>query len=369
MALQKASVAPPGDGVIEEVPNEIPRGRGGRPKIRVLLEDGTESRSTFTTYTRASTLGKALESDYAIQEWQKRMIVHGMSRRHDLVLRAASIATTTESEDKSALTEVAEAALEAAKATAGATKGTALHKLSERVDAGEDLSYLPPDAVEALNAYRRLMALVRVVASETFVVCDALETAGTFDRVVELLFDTEVRYVDTEGVEHVDVLVAGTRLVLDLKTNKSAQYFGPTYSCQQAVYGNGMPYTHLGGRGSWPQGRGPSRAWALILHVPLETPQDSGFYWVDLQLGLELGHLACTMRAQTGRGDLFWPTNLEPVKIETKPHSDLKVMAELKGAQDEAALNGLWEIYQDIWTEDMTRMVRARLRELNRESA
>jgi len=357
MALQKAAKP---STMAEEVPDEIPRGPGGRPKIRELIE-GRESRTRYVTYTRASTLGKALESDYGIQVWKQRMIVHGLSRRHDLVMKAATIRGVIEEADKKALSAVAEEALEAAKATAGATKGTALHVLSERVDAGEDLAYLPHDVRDALSAYRALMARVRVVASETFVVCDPLDAAGTFDRLVELPRDTIVRYTDLQGVEQVKTLPAGTRLILDLKTNKDSRYFGPTYACQQAVYGFGVPYTHAGGRGTWPDGIAPSQEWALILHVPLESPADSGFHWVDLYNGFELAKFANLVRGQAARQDLFWPTDLAS---SPAPVSSLNLMAALRNAPDEAALDALWRTNQDNWTDDATRMVRARLAEL-----
>lgn len=378
MALQRAGATTTRpDGTVEEVPEGIPRGRGGRPKIRALI-DGTESTTHYVTYTRASTLGKTLESDYGIQQWARRMIVHGLSRRHDLVLKAAAIPTVTEDADKKALTEVAEEALEAAKATAGGTKGTALHSLSERVDAGEDMAWLPPDAREALAAYRRLMAAVRVVASETFVVCDELEAAGTFDRVVELLADVPA----PDGT----TIPAGTRVVVDLKTSATADYFGPKFACQQAVYAHGLPYTHTGGRGTWPDGRAPSRRWALILHVPLETSADAGFWLVDLHEGLELAHIARTVRALSDHDGLFHPVDLAPaapIVVPEQPAAPAPaappggptkpvppqvakalLIAQLRQAPDEATLTALWEQHAAVWTDDHTRMVRARLAEL-----
>lgn len=377
MALKRGSAPTLPTGAVEEVPDEIPRGRGGRPKIRALV-DGAESTTHFTTYTRASTLGKALESDYGIQQWAKRMIVHGLSRRNDLVMRAAAVKTTTEDADKGELADIAEAALEAAKATAGATRGTALHALSERVDAGEDMSWLPPDVLAALGRYRELMAPLRVIASETFVVCDALETAGTFDRIVELAAPLAV--ASDEGA-----IPAGTRLVLDLKTNKSAEYFGPTYAAQQTVYAHGVPYTHRAGRGTWPDDRPPSREWALILHVPYESPVDAGFYLVDLREGYELAELAVSVRAQTGRDDLFTPVDLAsapscdcadgappaacdvhaaelPTEAPAAPALDL--VAELRQAPSIDVLGELFNAHEDVWTDEHTAAARARRDEL-----
>lgn len=382
MALKKAAVRPADDlntADVPEVPDSIPRGSGGRPKIRELVQgdDGvwSESNVRFVTYTRASTLSKVLESDYAIQESKRRKIVFGMSRSPELVLKAAALRTVTEDEDKKELGGIAEAALEVAKAGAAAIRGTAIHKLSERHDAGENLSYLPSYVLEALSVYRQFMSQLRIIASETFVVCDDLLAAGTFDRVVELLHDTEVRYLGADGSEQVDVLVAGTRLVLDLKTNKTADYFGPTYCSQQAVYGYSVPYTANRGRGEWPDGVAPSTAWALILHIPIDSLADAGFHWVDLKLGYQLGELANTMREQAKRKDLFWPADLkadaellppdvDTPLIESEPNFTAanieNLLTSILEAPDEDALGKLWDDHQNIWIHEHTEAVKLR---------
>lgn len=373
MALQKASTKKPIEvDEFPEVPDSIPRDRWDRPLITPL------GGGRAVAYTRASTLGKAIEDTYHLSRWQQRSVAYGLSRRPDLLALVASI-RSNEGDDRGPLDELCEKAHEAAKGDRGANIGTALHKLSERRDAGEDLSYLPPELTEAMDAYAEQMRPFKVLASETFVVCDPLQTAGTFDRVVELLVDLEFHHPKHGRV----VLSAGTILVLDLKTGKadSAKYWGAGYGVQQTVYACGEPYELGVGRKTWEDvlGKGlrPSTDWALILHVPSNSPVDSGLIVVDLDAGAALSDLALEIRAARKSKGLFspcypTPTQTMTVHVDTtmiSPQSDLKVMAELKGAQDEAALNGLWEIYQDIWTEDMTRMVRARLRELNRESA
>lgn len=368
MALKRGGAVAPLDGTVEEVPDEIPRGRGGRPKIRALV-DGVESQTHFTTYTRASTLGKTLESTFGLEQWKLRMVVHGLSRREDLVLAAAAIRTATEDEDKKALGDLAEAALEAAKATAGATKGTALHVLSEREDAGEDLSYLPALVREALAVYRRLMEPLEILGSEQFVVNDDLGAAGTFDRTGRLRAPARVVVKGDVVAE----LPAGTVLGVDLKTNKSADYFGATYASQQAVYfRGGRPYSHKGGRAPWPQGAEPSSTWSLILHVPLESLADAGFWWVDLSEGYQLAELATQVRAQTGRDDLFYPADLAPPvgglirgPVERlnalAEHPQVKLMGLIHLAPDEAALTALWEAHEADWTDEHSTAAKARL--------
>jgi hypothetical protein len=368
---------------VEEVPGDIPRGRGQRPKIWKLLPDGSESRDEMVEMTRASSLGDALENKYLIHRWDMRNLAFALSRRPDLVLKLAAVPDIEEKANKNEVHETVKVALDFAGGTAAATSGSAIHRLSERLDAGEDLSYLADRVLEALTVYRRLMSTLRIVASETFVVCDELGAAGTYDRVVELLNDTEVRWRDADGVERVVILPAGTRLILDLKTNANAMYFGAVYACQEAVYGFGVPYTHEGGRGEWPDGLAPSREWGLLLHLPIDSLEDAGFYWVDLTQGYNLAIQAAAHREAMKKKDLFWPTDLEPILVKSAPaevietaedvqqlpplteaemvSDEFDLLEAIAGAQDEAELTELWEANKADWTDEHSAAAKARL--------
>lgn len=423
MALKKGSAAKAPVDVDEfpEVPDSIPRDRWDRPLITPL--DGGKP----VAYTRASTLGKAIEDTYHLSKWQQRSVAFGLSRRQDLVALVASIATN-EGDDRAPLDELCQKAHEAAKGDKGANVGTALHKLSERRDKGEDLSYLPPILLDAMDAYSAQMKPFTVLASETFVVCDPLQTAGSFDRVVMLRVDLEFRHATKKRV----VLPAGTVLVLDLKTGKleSAKYWGAAYGVQQTVYACGQPYELGVGRKEWSdllgEGLRPSADWALILHVPSDSPQDAGLVIVDLEAGAVMADLALDVREARKNKALMSEAYPVPVaaavsdppddkalflaglladirqadsldelnalwkdfgKSWTDEHSaaakvrvveldvepveppaqvvKAKLMAALRAAQDEAELNGLWEIHTDVWDADCTSMVKARMREIS----
>jgi hypothetical protein len=420
MALKKGSAAKAPIDVDEfpEVPDSIPRDRWDRPLITPL--DGGKP----VAYTRASTLGKAIEDTYHLSKWQQRSVAFGLSRRQDLVALVASIATN-EGDDRAPLDELCQKAHEAAKGDKGANVGTALHKLSERRDKGEDLSYLPPILLDAMDAYSAQMKPFTVLASETFVVCDPLQTAGSFDRVVMLLVDLEFHHATKKRV----VLPAGTVLVLDLKTGKldSAKYWGAAYGVQQTVYACGQPYELGVGRKEWEdvlgEGLRPSTDWALILHVPSDSPQDAGLVIVDLEAGAAMADLALDVREARKNKTLMseaYPVPVAAVPAEvpvergaelrelitsvasedelkalwvefqdiwTDEHSvaakarvaelaaepveppaqvvKAKLMAALRAAQSEAELNGLWEIHTDVWTDEHTAMVRARMREIS----
>lgn len=375
-----------------EVPDTIPRDRWDRPLIMPL--DGGKPMA----YTRASTLGKAIEDTYHLSKWLQRSVAFGLSRRPDLVALVAAV-KTNEGEDRQPLDELCEKAHEAAKGDQGANVGTALHKLSERRDAGEDLSYLAPILLLALDSYSQWMRYFRILASETFVVCDPLLTAGSFDRVVELLVDLEFHHRKLGQV----ALPAGTVLVVDLKTGKaeSAKYWGPAYGVQQTVYACGQPYQHGVGRIPWEEilnGRTPSTDWALLLHVPGDSPKDAGLVVVDLNEGAAMADLCLEVRAARKNKALLseaYPVEGRPavtataevvegegqalvfqgaaedqdgvvleaeiVDIQVSPGMLLDWIAE---APDEDRLTELWERFSDSWNDEHSEAARSRLHDL-----
>lgn len=290
-----------------EIPGDIPRGRGGRPKIRRLLQDGSEDPTTLVEYTRASSLGDVLEDHYAIHLRELRMVAWAVGHDPALRWRSQAVETITEAADKKALRELAETALLVCRASTGADRGTAAHKLSEQFDEQGGVGHVDEDVFAVLARYSELIQGFDIIASETFVVCDELEAAGSFDRIVS------PRWAMTapDGT----VIEPGDRLVLDLKTGSDAKFFGPNYAVQQAVYAHGTPYSHGAGRGRWPH-RGPRardrnlaprRDWSLILHIPIESPEDAGLWWVDLTAGMELARAAAQARVLRRRAGMFLP--------------------------------------------------------------
>lgn len=348
----KTAAKPVPAGFVPEVPAGIER--NGRDQPLIAQPDGKT-----VAYTRASSLGKTIEDTYRLHKWDIREVVLGAGRRKDLVAMAAAV-KANDDEGRETLQSVGEAMKEAVASSRGATEGTAIHMLSERRDAGEDLSHLGDETLAALAAYSKLISPFKILAAETFVVHDEWRAAGTFDRIVSPL----------------GIMTApdGTRfgpndaIVLDLKTNKSAQYFGCTYLVQQAVYGLGCPYTQNGGRIGWAPvlGEGvsePSRKWALILHVPKQAPEDSGLYWVDLELGAELAEFALEVRkARSAARKGFVPALLPELPAQARK---LGLMSLLRSAVDRAALDRLYDDHASQWDDDCTRMAKARIIELD----
>jgi hypothetical protein len=366
MALLRAGrPAPNPDAEAPEVPDEIPRHKNPRdarpwirkPDLEWRVTDPAAGRGDY--YTRASSFGKVLENGFGLGLWRIRNVVWGLSRRPDYYDQAQAIASA---EDGKALDEVAGKAEEYAKGSAGATSGTALHVLSERKDRGEDLAYLGPRMWDALEIWRELTQHFVTHASELFVVWDAHRVAGTLDRLWSLARGYGM--VAPDGT----VFSGADRLVGDLKSGKSATKFGPCYALQQKPYANGVPYTHRSGRGEWPGGIAPSTSWALIPHVPLDTPDDAALWWVDLRPAVDLpadpclADVASFVRKLASRKDLFTKAD-PPRRMELAPITELGLLALIRDACDEAALIRIYEIHKAHWTDACTNKVRSRIEE------
>jgi hypothetical protein len=279
----------------DDPPPDVPRDQWERPIIVTLAGD-------VLSYIRASSYG-CIEDKYGIHRWKRGQVVYGLSRAFHLVQKAQSASGTVAKRDRAILHEVADRAEIVAGSDAGSLTGTAIHKLSERRDAGDDLSYLDPTTTACLDAYARLMAPFEVLASEMFVVYDDYTSAGTLDRVVRLRWDL----VFPDGL----VLPAGTIIIIDVKTGKvtSVKYWMAEYACQQFIYDGGLPYfpgvTHLAdpkvrsvgniervtdqpgdnGRVPWDEvgvPGGPNHDYALILHVPATQPDKARIILVRL---------------------------------------------------------------------------------------
>jgi len=239
---------------------EVPRDRFGRPLI--TPPDGGQP----VPYVRATTWAKTLDDMWGLTNWKLRQTAVGLADRPDLML-----AVTTQRDDKKALDATVQEAMEAAKSKAGATTGTALHKLTEYVDRGEDLPTIPPETLADLAAYEDATKGLEVVAIEQFVVVDDLQVAGTFDRIVQW---------------------QGRNYIADLKTSRTVDYGMGSIAIQLALYSRGALYDHLTGT------RDPlnvDQDKALVYHLPAGSGQ-CRILTVDINLGWAAALLAGRVR-------------------------------------------------------------------------
>ncbi len=188
-------------------PIDIRRDRWGRP---LLPPPGG---GPLTPHTRVSTLAKTLDDQTGLGKWKQRQTVLGLAARADLW----ALAKATGREDKAALNQLCEDAMQAAASSAGANLGTALHSFTEAIDAG--LHVDPPSELAAdLTAYQRIMKelCLQSVEQELFVVNDELTCAGTLDKLVRL--------------------PSGAVVVADTKTGQDADRYPHSAAIQIAVY-------------------------------------------------------------------------------------------------------------------------------------
>lgn len=223
---------------------EIPRDRWKRPLI-VPAEGGAP-----VPYTRVSTLAKALDDQSALMAWKQRKTAEGLVRRPDLLTRIAGALANGDPDNdwptKKDLNAVCSEATEAAGASKGSSAGTGFHALTEAIDRGEELLFVPPADAPRLDAYRTATAGYTALDIETFVVNDEVQAAGTFDRLW-LCPDGRVR-------------------VGDLKTGKSEKEYPFSTTVQIAVYANGLRYNPEAGRS--PLHADLDLTTGLLVHMP-----------------------------------------------------------------------------------------------------
>ena len=174
---------------------EIPRDRFGRPMI---MPPGRSKKRL--PYRRTTTFVGCMDDMNGLMKWQARQVALGMGQRNDLVLAAAA----ANPDDKKTLHDIAEKAKEAAKSSAAADIGTALHSFTERIDRGQPLGHVPQEYQADLDAYRQATEQIEWLGIETFRVHDEWQIAGTADRIGRFPWSPRPQIFDikTGGIDY-----------------------------------------------------------------------------------------------------------------------------------------------------------------------
>ena len=260
-------------------------------------------------WTRVTTVANTLADRYGLEQWAQRNTVLGIGTRPDLY--ALAVASTIE--DRSQLNSIVKQAQEAAEASSGRNLGSALHRLTERVDRGDDLDI--PDAWKGdVDAYCKTLSdyHVKIMPDwiERIVVLPDIGVAGTFDRLVHL---------ETPKGQ------PNTWTVADLKTGKDVTKYGTTeIAIQLALYANA---SHVwNGTGYDPMPSPIDREKGLIIHLPVGKSACT-LYTVDIKAGWEAVQLALDVREWRKRKGLTTPYSLfgeagEQTGLLGKPSAD-----------------------------------------------
>lgn len=222
-------------------------------------------------WTRATTLADALNDAYGLTKWKMRTVVLGLVKRSDLL----DLAYASDPDDQEQLDQLCEDALKAANADTKANQGTALHKFTARLDAGQ-LSRAPRQWKPDLDAYvafkhdKGILTHPRFIERITAV--PSLSVAGTMDRIVK-----------HEGVPK----------IADLKTGSLA-HKGMSIAVQLAIYAHGQSLWDQE-HGLWQEMPKVSLKEGLVMHLPAGEVSPA-LYRVDLELGWKMAQIAYQVR-------------------------------------------------------------------------
>jgi hypothetical protein len=294
---------------------EIRRDRWGRPLV-TPPEGGKP-----VAYTRCTTYVGAIEDTYNLSKWQQRMVALGLSDRRDLQLAVAA-----HREDKQRLNGICESAIEAAKGSAAATTGTALHAITETHDRGNEVGSLPEDAQADLNAYIAATQGFKPLHIEQFMVLDSLRIGGTPDRIS--------RY-------------EGKRYVTDLKTG-SLDFGFLKIAAQLAVYSRSLPYDVETGKRLEPHGAELDKG--IIVHLPAGTATCT-LYWIDLKAGWDVVRLCKGVREKRA---LSSKAILTPVTVPAPPSLAEQIFA----SPNPDGVRALWSANASAWTDELTQLAK-----------
>lgn len=240
-------------------------------------------------WTRATTLAGTLADRYGLEQWAKRNVVLGIGARHDLYTLAASCTP----DDRDELNRIVRQAEDAAKGQAGANSGTAMHRLTERLDRGQPVDTTDPHLAGDLNAYRTTMdtAGIRVARTadgsawiERVLVVPEIDVAGTCDRVC--LHD------------HWPL-----PRIADLKTAKDVLRYGMVeIALQLAIYAHATHWYDPATNQLHPM-PAIDQERALVMHLPVGQATCQ-LYDVDIAAGWQAVQLAVAVRDWRKRKDL-----------------------------------------------------------------
>lgn len=379
-----------------------PRDGKGRPLIIPLKRGKPDLKAKPIAYTRASTFAKAFSTDGGgnLARWKTRHAALGIALRPDLARMAAALGRNLNDftpDQKRDLDDIIERAHDTSGGNDKANWGTAVHSLTEP---GNDGVAIHDVMARDVASYRAVLAAHGLACSdsETFVVNDTLQVAGTFDDVYLLERDLTL----TAGDDAV-TLEAGTRLIGDKKTG--SLHFDE-HAIQLAVYARGQRIDFETGERS---ALDVSPQWGILAHIP-NSQADTILYLVDLHVGWEAAKLAKAVRdftsAKTRKSYQFpavevetqTPTaDVDPFDVPAtgevvvvhpdgtvevdgqvdEPDADAAALAlvtetlrvdevrtAIANAKSADECRALWSQHRRTWTDDHTAAVQARLAEL-----
>lgn len=252
---------------------------------RYLLPDPITSH--MKPWTRVTTLSATISDRYMLEQWEKRSVAVGLSRRPDLVELAASC-DPDDSEDKKTLNKIAKQAIEASGSSRGANMGTAFHKFVEKMDSGKPLGKVRGETASALKAYIDILSrkglVIRPEYSERIILNHKAGVAGRLDRLANYLNNEEL-------------------YVADVKTQKSLDFGTLQIGAQLALYAS-AEYIWDEKREEWETIPPINQETAFVVWVPIGQ-NVAEVRRVDLKVGGIISQISQEVRKLRKTGVLF----------------------------------------------------------------
>lgn len=251
---------------------------------RYLIPD--PATGEMRAWTRATTLAATLADRRVLEAWERRNIVWGIGARPDLYAQAAA-ATVADTED---LNRIIDHARHAAATAAGANTGSALHRFTERVDAGEDLT-VPAPWDRDVAAYRDVLADHHITPVpgwiERVLLVPEAGVAGTCDRLWAAPGWPAPR-------------------IGDLKTARNVALAIGEIAVQLALYAHAIHWWDPATRTLHPIAEQVDQTTAVVAHLPAGSGECT-LQAIDIAAGWDAVALALDVRAWRRRNDLATP--------------------------------------------------------------
>lgn len=319
----------------------------------------------MTSWTRASTVAKAMEETYMLELWRQRQILIGMHRSKALTRTLDQTITefveSGESTDnlarslRSPLNAIATKAQDKAGSGRAAEFGTAVHAWCEWVDLRlghvADVPEMFRPWVE-VHLYRLADAGLSVVReyTERIVVNTRYRIAGTLDRIY---FDAQAPSLYKLG---------------DIKTSRGMDYSWMYFAIQLAIYQSADYMLSLDGS-AWEPMTELDDDVALISWLPSDRPEEAAIVPLNLIFGREALHQAVVARKIRSRASkeaqsVLYTVGSNPPEVSRWFEARFRI----ETSRSEAELAEIWEQYRDVWTDSLTTLGLEILQLVPRES-
>lgn len=266
--------------IFQESEPEVKRDRWGRYVLNNPFTGNERS------HTRVTTFARTILDSYALNQWEKRMVVKGMSLRTDLVDAASAleVAGPKKDSDKYKLDKIAERAKDAAGGNTAAHRGTSIHSFAEKIDQGLlSVQEVPERQRPDLIAYQGCMEAhgLTVVPEllERIVCLPQYEVAGRLDKV---LLESD-----------------GTPVIADVKSGQDLSHKSKKLeiSVQLACYAHGINTSGVWNIRDecWEPAPKVREDYALVIHIPAGSGSCE-ILTIDLQTGWEAVKLCADVR-------------------------------------------------------------------------